>query len=541
MASRRFPGLVPVALAIALSPLTVSCGGRDEDRRPGEVQGGGTAVIGSISDVDSWNEYVSRQSFANSVLKRIYLRLAQEGGDTRDHPPTFEPLLAESWAEAPDGRAITFRLRKAVWSDGRPITARDVVFTWKAATSPEVAWVNASTKSHVTAVEANDERTVTFRFDRAYPERLADAVEGGVLPEHVFGAVPLASWPTHDWSTARVGSGPFLLESHRPGEEIVLARNPSYFREGSPRLDRVVVRIVPDATSLLTQALAGALDYVEGIPPREAARVRSTPGMRLLAFDYPMYDFIGWNGARAPFDDLRVRRAMTLAVDRRAIVEDLLYGFGRVSTGPLLSFWWSADRSLAPWPADAGAARRILEEAGYRPRPADGVLQKDGKALEFSLTTNAGNRLRESVGVKIQELLSRIGVVAKPASMEMKALVQKNVAGDFDAFLGGLRFSGRLDLRSVFGSTAIPPAGNNVTRYRSAETDRLIAAIEAATEWRSTQPLYAALARQIHEDQPVTFLYEVQRLAVVGPRVEGVEIDVPSDPLARLERWRVVR
>ena len=128
----------------AIAGIAVSawgCGGPQATRATASGASGGTFVIGSISDADAWNEYLARQNVSANLLRRIYLRLAQEQGDTRDHPPSFTPLLATSWTLTPDGSTLTFTLRDAVWSDGVPVTAEDVRFTWKAQTSPEVAWL----------------------------------------------------------------------------------------------------------------------------------------------------------------------------------------------------------------------------------------------------------------------------------------------------------------------------------------------------------------------------------------------------------------
>jgi peptide/nickel transport system substrate-binding protein len=492
---------------------------------------GGTLVVGSTVDADAWNEYLSQQTFAINLLHRIYARLAQEQGDASLHPPSFAPLLASSWSFSPDGLTLTFKLRDATWSDGTPLTAADVRFTWTAQTSAAVSWTGAPNKERIQDVQVVDPHTVAFRFDRAYPEMLADAVEGGILPEHVFGKVPFAEWRTHDWSPSVVGSGPFVLERWRPGEEIVLTRNPRYVRPDAPLLDKVVVRIVPDVGNLETQLAAGTIDYVEGVPSQDASRLAGTKGVVLVVFENPMFDYVGWNGAKKPFDDPEIRRALTLGIDRKAIVDDLLYGYGRVSVGPLLSSWWAADPSLTAWPYDPDQARRILAAKGY-----------DAKhPLAFELTTNAENRVRKEVTLKIQEQLSRIGVKVAPRSFEMKAFRERNVAGNYDAYVAGWRFNGKLDVASIFGSKAVPPAGSNVVAYRSAEADRLIDAIGAAPDWRAAKDAYAQFARRIHEDQPYTFLYEGKRIAALGPRVRDLTIDVPSDTLARIESCWLAR
>jgi peptide/nickel transport system substrate-binding protein len=516
-----------VALAAVLMLACIGCGSGDSTS-----QGGGTAVLGSISDVDSWNEYLSQQSFAGNLLRRIFLRLAQKGGEAQDGPLSFTPALAESWEFSEDGLALTFKLREAVWSDGVPITASDVRFTWLAQTSPDIPWAGAASKEHITDVEVVDDCTVTFHFDADYPYQLADAVEGGILPEHYFGEVPFEQWTSHDWSGIAIGSGPFLLHSHSPGQETVLVRNPHYYKEGYPLLDRVVVRYVPDINNLLTQLLAGDIDYLEGVPPRDAHRLADNPDITVIPFDYPAYDYIGWNGSSAPFDDPALRLAMTLAIDRRALVEDLLYGYGRVSKGPLPSSYWGADRDLQPWPYDPEQARRILAQSGYS-------TSDNGRRLEFELLTNSGNRLREEMLVKIQEQLSRIGVVVRARPLEMRTMREKVMTGEYDAYLGSWVFVGKVEIGPFFGSTAVPPHGYNVVFYRSPEVDRLLDQLHEATDWQSSKPILDSIRRRIHRDQPYTFLYEAKRVVAHGPRLRGVLIDIPADPLARLERFRI--
>ncbi len=525
-----------LALSLALA-LQVGCARDAAGPVSSAPRSGGTLVLGSISDVDSWNEYLARTDSTINLLRRIYLRLAQARGDSSEHPETFAPLLAESWQFADDGLGLTFNLRPARWSDGRPITSRDVRFTWQAQTSDEVPWIGASSKKHIVDVEAVDDRTVTFHFDRRYPFQLADAVDGGILPEHAFGKVPFPDWATNfDWSEIRVASGPFMLERHAPGQEIVLTRNPRYFREGYPRVDRVVVRIVPDVGNLVTQLLARDIDYVEGVSPREASGLSDRDGIELIEFNYPKYDYIGWNASRPPFDEPALRRAMTLAIDREALVEDLLYGYGRVSKGPLLSFWWSADRGLAPLPHDLGAARRALSELGYATIGADGTPSKTGRPLNFELLINNGNRLREQVAVKIQEQLSRIGVGVAIRRVQGKMLRQRAARGEYDAYVNGWVYSSARDLEMIFGSGFHPPKGLNVVFYGSDSVDESFAELNRVADWREMKPLLDSIQREIRTDQPYTFLYETTRLAVHGPRIAGVHVSIPSDPLAHLEQ-----
>ena len=543
-ASRPWMWLLTAVAVVAMSgcasePAQDSARAEARPKAESRTVGGGTAVLGTITDVDSWNEYLSRQDFAQKLQRRVFLRLAVEQGGG-EGPPEYMPQLAESWAFSDDGKSVTFTLREAEWSDGRPITASDVRFTWEAQTSEAVAWANVAVKQHVTDVEVVDERNVTFHFDRRYPEQLSDAAEGGILPQHVFGEIPFERWREHDWSMVRIASGPFRIARHDPAREIVLERNPRYYREGYPKLDRVVVRIVPDAASLQTQLMSGDIDYFEGLAPRDAYNLRAKKGVTLVAFDYPKYDFVGWNGARAPFDDPRIRRALTLAIDRESIVDDLLYGYGKVAKSPVLSSSWGHDDTLEAWPYDPAEARRLLAEAGFAVPSEDGATPASGNVLELELITNAGNALREAAATKIQEQLSRVGVRVSLRTVEMGALINSCVKGEFDAYLGGWTILGKLDLEPVFGSESAPPAGVNVVGFHSTEVDRLLASMKQAEEWATKKPALDKIQQRIHLDQPYTFLFEAKRIAAIGPRLEGLAIDNPSDPLANLEQCRVL-
>jgi len=506
--------------------------GDTADSAPTSPVPGGTAVIGVISDVEVWNEYLARQTSSLRVLRRMYLQLAREEKKA-DGSSRFQPRLAESWSRSDDGLALTFRLRETTWSDGVPVTAEDVLFTWQAQISPEVAWLNADVKSAIRNVTIDDPRTVTFHFANRYPEMMADATEGGILPRHVFNQIPFAEWITHDWSTARVGSGPFLLAHHDPGTEIRLSRNPNYHEPGRPYIDELVFRIVPDRGNLLLQLRAGAIDLVEGIPPAQAGSLEVSGEVQLFELESVNYDYIGWNGSRPPLDDPEVRRAMTLAIDRRGIVEELLYGHGVVSAGPVPSSY-RVKLAVSPWPYAPDEASAILQRKGYQLQ--DGVLVRDGKPLAIEMTTNAGNEIRKLVLTRIQEQLGRLGVqVELLPPMQMRAFVKKHLSGDFDAYVGGWAFSGKVEFHTLFGSDAIPPNGSNLVQYSSEQTDAALADLEAATTPEEMLAPLERLQGQIHKDQPYTFLYESWKLAGASSRLQGLSFTVPVDPLAGLE------
>ena len=517
--------------------LLTGCGGSEES--PDPVQAlepvrGGTAVIGVISDVDSWNEYLANQTSSHKVLRRIYLPLALETWGEDGSVPVLTPRIAESWSTSDDGRSVTFHLREMNWSDGVPLTAEDVRFTWLAQVSAEVAWSNADTKSAILDVRVQDYKTVTFELDKTYPGMMADIITGGILPRHIFGKVPFGEWQTYDWSRIHVGSGPYLLAGYRPGEEISLTRNPAFYRQNLPHLDRIVYRIVPDIGNLILQLQAGTVDLVDGISPWQAESLMSSRSVDVREVHSLGYDYIGWNTTRPPLNDPEIRKALTLALDREGIVEELLYGHGRVSHGPVPRNYRIPVTGDA-WPYDPDQARAILAAKGFILR--DGVLHRNGAPFEIEMTTNAGNALRNMVMVRVQEQLGRIGVnIRLLPPMQMRAFVSRNMSGEFDAYVGGWAFDGKVELRGLFASSTLPPDGFNVVRYRSREFDAALESLEAATAFPEMASALQRIHDRIHADQPYTFLFESSRLAASSTRLHDLPLNVSGDALANLEQ-----
>src|SRR5437867_2441989 len=195
---RRWSALVGLGLAAALLAWK---GGREAAPGPSQAAPRFTApaerrlVIGVRNDVTSLNIYTAASAFDQEIADLLYPKLAYEGDDFQQGPPTFQPGLASSWDLSRDGTRLTFHLDPgATWSDGRPMTAADVLLSQRAAGSPEVAWAGIDVKEFIAGVSAPDSRTVVYHFGRAYPYELMDAVEGNILPAHVFEKTPFSAW-----------------------------------------------------------------------------------------------------------------------------------------------------------------------------------------------------------------------------------------------------------------------------------------------------------------------------------------------------------
>ncbi|KAB2963490.1 MAG: hypothetical protein F9K18_08535 [Thermoanaerobaculia bacterium] len=525
--------------ALAAALLAAGCGatagGPGPESDPPQV-----AAIGTTVDLAGVNELVAGGvRFTNEVLDQLFLSLLAEQPDWAKHPPTLAPSLAESWELSADGLELVFRLRgDARWSDGAPVTAEDVAFTWRAQRAPEVAWAYAQSKEAIAAVEVVDPRTARFRFRHAYPYQVVDANDGRILPAHAWSALPFESWRRSEpWFRERlVTSGPFRLVDWKPGRELVLEPEPRRPDPARPRLARIVFRVVPDATALVERLLAGELDFVDGLSPRDAARVEASPRLRLITSEARQFDYIAWNPRRAPFDDPEIRLALTLAIDRQALVDALWRGYARVAAGPVPAGVWARDPELAPWPYDPDRAREILARRGFRDGDGDGFVERGGEPLSFELVTNSANRLRAEAAVLIRDQLRRVGVGVEPRLVEMNALGEVMQTGGFDALLAGWAIDTTLDLRPYFHSASIGEDGWNVIAYRNPEVDRLLDEVRADPDLDSARPRLVRVQRILHAEQPYTFLWEPRRLAAVARDLEGVEVTHLS-AFGTLARW----
>ncbi len=510
-------------------------------QNPGQPRRGGTVVIGWTAAATGVNELITQGTAITTELNRqLFLQLLEEQPDFEEHPPTFKPALARSYEWSPDHKTLTFHLREdVVWSDGVPVTADDVRFTWQAHVHPDVGWDSAVMKESITDVEAVDPKTVRFHFSKAYAKQIQDVNEGGILPKHVWGKLPFSKWrDSADWFREHlVVSGPFTIATWDPQQQVVLARNPRYYEKGRPYLDKAVLRNIPDAASMMTQFLSGEVDFVPQVQPSDMERIQSDPRLALIRYWFRTYVYVAWNHRNPLFAEADMRRALTLAIDRQTIVDTMWpAGTGRVAVSPIVQSVWAFDRSLGPLPYDPRESRRILESKGWKDSNGDGVLDKGGKPLSFVLLSNAGNQQRNDAAVMIQQQLKQVGIQAEPRVVEFNSLVHDATSGNFDALVFGMQMDTSLDLTSLFGSNQVEEG--NFSAYKNPEFDRLMAEAMSQPEIRDAKPILDRIQQMLHRDQPVTFLWESQRLSAINRRVHGARPNVLFS-LFNLEDWWV--
>lgn len=523
----------PVAPVAAIALAISACGGSAPPADPPPSLGprpGGQVVVAISSDLTTFNPYQWAPNAAEvEILDLLFPTLMIEQPDFALQPPSFGARLAASWEFSPDNRQLTFYLRpEARWSDGVPVTAEDVAFTYSVQKDPELGAIGYEFKDAIAAVNVLDRHTVRFTFTHVYPYQLMDANDGHIIPAHAWSAVPRQAWRETDFSKLLASCGPFRLASHTRGQTLILERDPGYWERPRPYLDRLIFRVIPEVASQVNQLLAGHVDLVRVVPPRDVDRLRAHEDMELIEFPSRDWGFLAWNNAVPPFDDRRVRRAMSLAINRKAAVDSVFFGHARLARGPILSSMWAFNRDLPVLPYDPDGARELLTEAGWRDSNGDGLLERGGRQLQFDILYPAANTLRRDLGQLISADLARVGVRARLVPVETATFLARQERGEFTAMLAAWTEATRIELSSTWATRGENQGSYNFISYSNPEVDRLIAAVRREADLGRAKVLLDRIQELIVFDQPVTFLYERNELVGISRRIRNANINAAS-------------
>ena len=460
----------------------------------------GVAVVAIGNDPGHFNPAITTAAHVHAVADSIYNGLV---GLDEDLDPV--PDLATSWEVRDGGRTYVFHLAPDVrWHDGKPFTSRDVAFTFEQVLLRFHSRTRAGLETALESIETPDDTTVVFRFAAPYAALLfrLDVTEAPILPAHVYGRGDIERHPAN---LAPVGTGPFRLASHRPDDRIVLVRNEQYFKPGLPHLDELVFRIIPDANTGLMALERGEVDYVSGVRPKDAARLRDSGAFTLVSTTRGpgggncMMTWI-FNLERPPLDDRRVREGLVRAIDREQIVERVLFGEARVPDAPFSSgiAWAHANDTLAAYEHDPVRARELLE--GRIDRPLD--------IVHFPTFIKYGEILRQQ--------LARAGVELEVRALDRPAAVETiYVRRDFDTALISYCHGADPDIgiRRMYDSASIGPVPfSNAAAYRNPEVDRLFEEAARRFEREARRGLYRRIQEIVASDLPYFGLAETHSL-----------------------------
>jgi peptide/nickel transport system substrate-binding protein len=491
---------------------------------------GGTLRLRLVGDPSTLNAVLQTGEPEQQVLQLVSRNLLDWNSRLQ-----IVPGLAESYTVSPDGRAYSFTLRKeAVWQDGTPVTAADAVFTFRKIVEKDTpSPVIKPLFSELVSVEATGERTFVLRFQRADANRVSAFVLP-LLPEKRFARKHFLKAPDN---RAPFSNGPYRFVSWKPQEAVELARNDRYW---GPRahFDRVVFKIVPDDATAWRALVEGGVDgtqVTQALKEKSVADPAFGACCRLVEYYDLDFNYIALNNRSPLFSDARVRRALTMLLDRAAIVRSLYRGSARIISGPWAPDSPAYDASIEPLPYDPAAAGRLLEEAGWRDTNGNGWRDSKGRELVFEVLVSSGSLIGQQVCEVFAAAARKAGVQVQVRPLEWSAYVERLDSGDFEAASGAWSATGdpNPDPFPLWHSTQVPPSGANSCFFADPEADGLMVAARGEQDAKKRVALYHRLHRIFRDQAPAIWIVNASKKYTFRREVRGLV----TSPLGLFGVW----
>ncbi len=491
------------------------------------------------AEPDVLNPLTSTDAYASRIESLIYDSLIERDNETLE----WKPKMADRWEVSPDKLHFTFHLRPGIrWQDGKPVTVDDIIYSFERIMDPKVDSPHLRVYyQDILKVEKLDDLTVRFTYKRPYFMALEFCGGIPIVPKHLFDNGE--DFNTHHLNRAPVGNGPYRFVAWETGKRIVLEKNDDYWAIGVlpnkvPEIKRISMEVIAEDTVALQVLKKGGLDYA-GLRPIQWVRQTDSEHFKekfnKYEFNTPGYSFIGWNMTRPFFSDKRVRRAMTMLVNREDILQKLNFGLGRIVTGPFYIETKDYDPNVKPLPYDPMAAKKLLAEAGWKDHDGDGILDKDGKPFRFEFLIPSGRKFAERLATILKEDLQKVGIEMEIRRIEWAVFIKNLDERNFDAVTLSWVFGFEQDPYQVWHSSQAEK-GSNFVGFKNAEADRLIEKGRTEFDRDKRAALYRKLSDLIDDEQPYTFLFSSPSLVALQKRFTNVKVyPAGMDPL----EWKV--
>lgn len=437
-----------------------------------------------------------------------------------------------------DKMEMTMKLRTdAKWSDGKPVTADDVVFTYSIPINDDYKGPRKGTFTELSKVVKVDDSTVKFVWKKPFAGYI-DTVIYNILPAHVLKDVPIKDMDKSDYyKKPSVTSGPYKLDEWKTGEYLRFSRNESYYN-GKPAIDKVTAKIVPNANAMMAQLQTGEINVI-GVPADQLGAIEpfaKTSGKIKLnkGIKSSSYLFVAWNLTNPLFQDKKVRQALTMAIDRKGIVDNVAEGLGVVVNSQTAPSYWTYTDNVPKFDFNVEKAKTMLAEAGWKDTNNDGLIDKNGKNFEFELQVNQGNTVREKAVTVIQQQLQKVGIKATPRVVESSAFSKNFTGKQFEAIYYAWSISGDPNPKGIWHSSEIE-IGLNTVSYKNPEVDKLIDEDLQTFDTAKRKELLNKIDALIAEDQPYTFMYSPTTVMAYPAKLEGFNPN--RDSLKEIEKW----
>jgi peptide/nickel transport system substrate-binding protein len=495
---------------------------------------GGEIITSNLTDNEGWMKLFTTSQVSTEIQELVFNGLYRLT-DVQD----IEPDLADGMPQpSSDFKELTVKIRKNIkFSDGSPLTADDVVFSFNIPLSPDYVGLRKGTFVQLDKVEKVDDTTVKFTFKEpfiGYYGMLAYII----VPQHVLKDVPIKE--LKDWLSKweqPIGSGPYKLVEWKKGQYLSFVRNENYFK-GKPSIEKVTIKVIPNSNVAMAQLQSGEINtnIVSGENiavikdfAQKTGKIKLQEGIATAS-----YTAIAWNNSHPLFKDKLVRQAMTTAIDRQGIISNVIEGQGMVINSQTPPTFWNYTDKVPKFDYNEAKAKQMLAEAGWK-AGSDGVLVKDGQRFEFELMVSQANVERQKIATVVQQSLKKVGIIASPRVMENTAWQQATREHKYAATVYGWNRNGDPNPKDTWYSTSNCIGCNNHANYSNPDVDKLIGDDLKATDINKRKEILAKIDSVIAEDQGYTFLYTTTASMAYPVNLEG--INPKKYNLKDIENW----
>lgn len=527
-------------MAVLIIVFVSACGKSDSKKnntaKNGDPVKGGQVTIPLIGDpiFNPWHPNAYAES--NLINRVIFSGLTKPDKETSSPSPD----LATEWSASEDGLTWTFKLREDVkWHDGEPFTAQDVEYTFNKIVLDKALGSNGASNFKILKdVSIVNDYTVEFHLISAWaalPAYLGFNAE--IMPKHLFeGKDP---WEFTSFNKENpVGTGPFKMEKYTSGQSIELVANSDYF-DGEPYLDKVIYKILADANTQIAQALSNELDIFVLDDKSALERIEKADNLTVLPSATTKYYWLALNQKNDLFQDIKVRQAFMYAIDRQAIIDTVLEGYGQIANAaisPNLTDYYTDD--VTRYTYNPKKAKELLAEAGWTDSDGDKILDKDGKSFSFTFEVANQGEL-QPIAQMVQQYLKEIGLEVKLETLEWNAMIEKNVINrDFEMIVNWWTYPNDPDVLAQYYS-ANAESGNNIPGYKDEKLDKLLIKGQVTSDVEERKQVYKEVQKYLSETLPYLYLWFPEEIQVRSERVQGVPDTYFGGSLKYINEWWV--
>ena len=516
-------------------------------------------VIGISADVQTINTLFAFSYEENVIAEMLYPALLDFRWNDEKGELDPYPMIAESWEWSADSSFIKLKLRDDIhWSDGKQLTTADVIYSYDVFSDPEVKSRLFGTINYlITDSDGNVDVQKSFKVISPTELEIHFAVNSVVdlvkisipiIPKHIFSSISKDQLASNEINFSPVTSGPFKLKKWNKNQTIVLEADSNSFLFTTGQAAELIFKIVPDYTSRILQLKKGDIDLVELIKVEDMDELKSESNLSVINNTGREYDYIGWNnidpeqfsaGKVIPnkfFGSSNVRKALTMAINRKEILEEYLLNQGSLASSPVSPIFRSAyNTELKQYNYDPEEAKKLLVADGWKDEDKNGILEKGSEEFKFKIYYPVGNPLREYACVIVKNNLKSVGIEVATEKLELGVFIENLYDRKFDSWMAGWGVPIPLELKPYWYSD--PNIGVlNFACYGSADVDKILEDLDTRISLESRNELVNKFQKIIHEEEPVTFLYWTPNIIAYNKRIKNLNV-TPYGVFAHCWEW----